>query len=169
MFNRVKTIPWQAWFYDRDPKGCPVDVMALCDTSLVDQAKALASKWLNGGKDCTEKDIDGWTSQSKLIFLQEIQSLDNLETLKKIDKMYHFSDVKHSELRFAWLMLSVKLKDESCLKNVEDMLLIQGRMKFTRPLYKELAKYNRDLALRIFSKGNYHPICEKMVKKDLGI
>lgn len=49
----------------------------------------------------------------------------------------------------------------------------QGRMKFTRPLYRELfaLEDTRSMAVDTF-KGRalfYHPICRSMVAKDLGV
>jgi aminopeptidase N len=39
---RLAQIPWHAWFHDRDPRGCPVDVLKYCDASLVKAATDLA-------------------------------------------------------------------------------------------------------------------------------
>ena len=42
-------------------------------------------------------------------------------------------------------------------------------MKFVRPLYQELVKVDRELALKTFeeNKDFYHPICRGLVQKDL--
>jgi leukotriene-A4 hydrolase len=42
-------------------------------------------------------------------------------------------------------------------------------MKFVRPLYRQLAIVDRDLALKTFEKNKdfYHPICRGLVEKDL--
>ena len=42
-------------------------------------------------------------------------------------------------------------------------------MKFVRPLFRELNKVDRALALKTFEKLKdfYHPICKGMVEKDL--
>ncbi len=57
--------------------------------------------------------------------------------------------------------------------NALDFATTQGRMKFTRPLYKELFKspMARQLALDTFQAhaACYHPICRKMVAADLGL
>jgi leukotriene-A4 hydrolase len=46
-----------------------------------------------------------------------------------------------------------------------------GRMKFVRPLFRELNKVDRPLALETFERHRefYHPICRAMVEKDLGL
>ena len=47
----------------------------------------------------------------------------------------------------------------------------QGRMKYTRPMYKELFKVDKNLAIETFSanRNKYHPICAKMVARDLSL
>lgn len=49
----------------------------------------------------------------------------------------------------------------------------QGRMKFTRPLYRELFAFEetRSVAVQTFTEraSFYHPICRAMVAKDLGV
>lgn len=47
----------------------------------------------------------------------------------------------------------------------------QGRMKFTRTLYRELNKVAPQLAKDTFAahRANYHSICAKMVARDLGM
>jgi hypothetical protein len=47
----------------------------------------------------------------------------------------------------------------------------QGRMKFTRTLYRELNKVAPQLAKDTFAahRANYHSICAKMVARDLGV
>lgn len=49
----------------------------------------------------------------------------------------------------------------------------QGRMKFTRPLYRELfaLEETRSMAIQTFREraSFYHPICRAMVAKDLGV
>lgn len=49
----------------------------------------------------------------------------------------------------------------------------QGRMKFTRPLYRQLyaLEETRNVAIQTFVQRSsfYHPICRSMVAKDLGV
>lgn len=59
------------------------------------------------------------------------------------------------------------------MSNALDLATTQGRMKFTRPLYKELFKspMAQTLAVETFTRtaAFYHPICRKMVAADLGL
>ncbi len=127
----------------------------------------------NGASGVKESDLESFNTQSKLLFLQAVDGKIDQGTYFLIDRLYHMSAIRNPEVRFAWLMqgLELKVKKEELLHNVEAMLSEQGRMKFTRPLYRKLAALDRERALRVFAKnsGEYHPICAKMVQKDLGI
>ena len=62
-------------------------------------------------------------------------------------------------------------KNSKVQLDVVNFLVQQGRMKFVRPLYKDLYATNPELALATFNNNKhlYHGICVKMVSKDLGI
>ena len=62
-------------------------------------------------------------------------------------------------------------KDTSAYQGAADLLGEVGRMKFVRPLFRNLNKVDRELALKTFEKYRdfYHPICRQMVEKDLGL
>jgi leukotriene-A4 hydrolase len=173
VFARLNQIPWHAWFYDRDPDGTPVNVISFCDDSLIVEAKDLAARWLeNKGAGASAKDMEGWEVLSKVVFLNALSGKVDQETLLAIDKMYNFNAVTNPEIRFLFLRiaLEVGLNREPYLSNVEKMLKQQGRMKYTRPLYKALNACDHDYAVKLFlSIDSYNPICVKMVRKDLGI
>jgi leukotriene-A4 hydrolase len=57
------------------------------------------------------------------------------------------------------------------LDQVVAFLSTLGRMKYVRPLYRNLyaTDFGRDIALKTFSenKDYYHPVCAGMLTKDL--
>ena len=65
----------------------------------------------------------------------------------------------------------MKAQDKSSYNTAAELLGQVGRMKYVRPLFRELNKVDRQLALDTFEKNRefYHPICRGMVAKDLGI
>lgn len=80
-------------------------------------------------------------------------------------------DSKNAELKTVYYQIAMKAKDESAYEGVAEMLGEVGRMKFVRPLFRNLNKVDRDLALKTFANNRdfYHPICRQMVEKDLGL
>ncbi len=67
--------------------------------------------------------------------------------------------------------MPLRAEDKNTYAGVADLLGSVGRMKFVRPLYRELNKVDRDLAVQTFEKNRhfYHPICRAMALKDLGL
>ena len=98
-------------------------------------------------------------------------------TLKLIDALdahYGLTASKNAEIRFRWLTLRLRAQDDRAFPHTVLFLLEQGRMKFTRPLYKDLFQSNaagEALAVSVFMEHRsvYHPICSGMVAKDLGL
>ena len=91
-----------------------------------------------------------------------------------IQASYGLTASKNAEIRFRWLTLRLRAQDARAFPHAVRLLLEQGRMKFTRPLYKDLAQSSaegRELAVSVFMehRGIYHPICSNMVAKDLGL
>jgi hypothetical protein len=88
--------------------------------------------------------------------------------LEKLDEVYSFS-TKNYEIRFQYFMLCLQFNFYKIVPLVEKMVSEQGRMKFVRPLYRSLAKLDKQVALSIFKKNkiSYHAIAVKMIESDL--
>lgn len=173
---RLKDIAWDTWLYDRDPKGCPVDVLSLCDHSLVTAATTLASTWLDHKEaNCSNADMQGWVPQAKCLFLDKLLAAPvtalSVESLARMDELYGFSAIKHGDVRLKWLSLGLRLKYEPSFAAAQDMLLHIGRMKYVRPLFKGLFAWDWGRTIQFFKENAsiYHPICFKMVSRDLGL
>lgn len=82
-----------------------------------------------------------------------------------------FSASKNAETRFRWYQLCIKSEYEEAFKGASEFLTEQGRMKFTRPLYRALYKSakGKELAVKTFKehRNMYHNIAAKMIAKDL--
>lgn len=86
-------------------------------------------------------------------------------------KVYDFVSSKNAGLKTAYYLVALRARDPTCFYGAAELLGLVGRMKFVRPLFRELNKVDRLLALNTFAKNRdfYHPICRGMVQKDLGI
>ncbi|KAJ2823703.1 Leucyl aminopeptidase yscIV [Coemansia erecta] len=174
-------IDWDAWFkrpgmppvqftFDERPQRAPVE---------------LAEKWW-ASKDnlpdpvleASKAQFDELLTPQKVIFLNtlasKLSSTGSHELLKSLDHVYKLTDTKNCEVRFKWLMLALKAKYLEATDAVVEMLTTQGRMKYTRPLYRELSAMSDDgraLAVKTFSScaSFYHPVCARLVKADLGL
>ncbi|KNC55175.1 leukotriene A4 hydrolase [Thecamonas trahens ATCC 50062] len=157
----LDAIDWQAWFH---APGMP-PVTPVFDDSLAFVGDAA--------------DIAGWHSG------QVVQVLDDLvaaqadgavippPTLAALDAAYGLSSSGNYEILFAWVILAIKTDYEPIIDVAVRLVTSQGRMKFTRPTYRALhaSTIGKDIAVATFTanRERYHPICAKMVAKDLGL
>ena len=173
----IKDVDWEAWLY-----GCgmpPEDIKF--NRSLAEASEILAKEWLTFDRDggnAPTTDIESWSSNQITCFLDALQVLTEkqplqLSTLKNLDNLYSFSQTQNSEILFRFCQLSIASEDDSMLMVILYFITSQGRMKFTRPLYRALfaSKMGKAIAVEAFlqNKDFYHPICVKMIASDLSI
>lgn len=91
--------------------------------------------------------------------------------VKRMQQVYDFNAINNSEIRFRWLRLCIKSKWEEAIPLALKMATDQGRMKFTRPLFRDLYSFDkcRDLAVKTFleHRASMHPVTSMLVGKDL--
>lgn len=156
------------------------------DASLLEATKALSSRWAAAGAPggsatalaaFSPKDIEGWSPTKLTNFLDDLLTGDehgggNLtaEACARMQECYGFLTA-NCELRIRFLRLSLSAKWDGARAAAVDLATSQGRMKFTRPMYRALKAYDPALARDTFLKfrTHYHPICAKMVARDLEV
>lgn len=174
----LHTIDWDAWFY---APGMP-PVTNTFDTTLTTQATAL------GEQIAASSDVATWTSVAPSALTKWPTSLwilllDTLLlkqeranwTSTHLDAINafthdHLTTTHNAELRFRWYTLSLRSGDFRRLDKLVEMLKEQGRMKYVRPLFRDLcAALGPAQAEAIFAdcKKLYHPIAAKMIQRDL--
>lgn len=119
------------------------------------------------------KDVEHFTGNQKLVFLEAVQQQGDLsaDRAQLLGKVYDLESSQNVELKSAYYIIALRAKDTASYAGVAELLGQVGRMKFVRPLFRELNKVDRQLALDTFEKNKdfYHPICKGMVEKDLGV
>ena len=173
--EEIMTFDWDTWLYK---PGMPPEEPNF-DKSLALEAESLAEGWFSvdrSGNSTPKVVIDSWTSNQKICFLDTLQTLASdvplkVTTVRMLDKEYGFAGSQNSEILFRYCQLAMAAQDDSMVNVVMKFATTQGRMKFTRPLYRSLfasPKWRakaKDLFLE--NKDIYHPICAKMVANDL--
>jgi leukotriene-A4 hydrolase len=145
---------------------------------LVTACYELADKWKArsdgsaGDFEPKKSDIDGWVANQSVAFLERIQTFPEplkTEDAELMGKVYGFGEGRNVEVISRYFIVGLHAGAKSMCQPTADLLGRVGRMKFVRPLYKALAKVDRDLATKTFEKNEdfYHPICRAIVKKDL--
>lgn len=145
------------------------------DTELVDQCYQLADDWqaLNEGKDGFKpkaSDIQDFTANQSVVFLERVQTFSKPLSADLVDlmgKTYAFADSKNVEITSRFFVVGLQARDESVYQLAADLLGQVGRMKFVRPIFKELMRCDINLAKRTLEKNRdfYHPICRQMLEK----
>jgi len=124
----LASIDWEGWLH---APGLPADPNF--DRTLVNEAEQLAKRWVTEGGDTMkgqgqQVDVSKWECDQVVMFLQNIKlqfvalhpttdgassaadsvSPDTLApTLTALDSVYHFTESRNAEIRFAWLSLVV--------------------------------------------------------------
>lgn len=100
------------------------------------------------------EDIKTFTPHQVIHFLQQL--LDGealpLDKLKVMGEVYQLSVNKNTEILYRWLRLCIKSRDEEKLSDVFNFINSQGRMKYVRPIYRDLYSWEkvRGLAIQNF-------------------
>ncbi|XP_008479413.1 leukotriene A-4 hydrolase-like, partial [Diaphorina citri] len=114
------------------------------DTSLQDVCNDLANRWIswNHTKETpfSKQDLAAFTPGQKIEFLAILldKEMYDLPKVKSLQDVYRFNGVRNCEIRFRWLKLCLKARWKEQVPHVIDMVTSQGRMKYVRPLYREL-------------------------------
>lgn len=88
-----------------------------------------------------------------------------------MDELYQLTATRNAELRCRWQRVCICHRAAFIVPEVVDFVATVGRMKFVRPLYRELFAWEEQsaVAVRTFMqhRDGYHPICSKMLSADL--
>lgn len=174
----LNQVDWDAWLYE--PGIPPVDVINWYDTTLTDPCSALCERWIKASEadldSFSEVDIKDFLPPQVVEFLAQVLDKTNenplaVPHLKRMDEVYKLTPSKNSEIKFRWLRLCARSAYRKRYKETVDFITIQGRMKYIRPIYKELyaREESKDLAVKTFEEHRhfYHPIAEALIAKDL--
>jgi leukotriene-A4 hydrolase len=173
---------FQAWFYG---EGVELPVQVDLDLSLAKQAYALADRWdAARALDISQTsfsaaDVDGFNSNQKAVFLERLQTLPPLPAshIVHLGTLYKVADSSNAEIRFRFYELALRdpssapehlaLDAARWVVGDDGSGVIKGRAKFCRPVFRSIARIDRDLAVEYFEKhkAEFHPIARKLIEK----
>uniref|UniRef100_A0A6Q2Y1B1 Leukotriene A(4) hydrolase n=1 Tax=Esox lucius TaxID=8010 RepID=A0A6Q2Y1B1_ESOLU len=171
----LNNVDWTAWMYT---PGMP-PVKPQYDTTLADACIALCKRWLKateGDLGCfSEADVKTLSTHQLIEFLSLLLQEEPLPLshVKRMQEVYNLNSLQNSEIRFRWLRLCVRSKWEDAVVMALKMATEQGRMKFTRPLFREVYNFEkyREKAVCVFKarRAAMHPVTASLVAKDLKV
>uniref|UniRef100_A0A8P4K842 Peptidase M1 leukotriene A4 hydrolase/aminopeptidase C-terminal domain-containing protein n=1 Tax=Dicentrarchus labrax TaxID=13489 RepID=A0A8P4K842_DICLA len=171
----LNKVDWNAWMFT---PGMP-PVKPQYDTTLADACIALAQRWIKAkDQDLSSfksSDVKTLSSHQLIEFLSLLLQEERLPLthVKKMQEVYDLNAYMNSEIRFRWLRLCVRSRWEEAVPKALKMATEQGRMKFTRPLFKEVFNFEKyhDEAVSVFlaHRAAMHPVTSGLVGKDLKV
>ncbi|MGH0148533.1 UNVERIFIED_CONTAM: hypothetical protein FKN15_024225 [Acipenser sinensis] len=171
----LNKVDWNGWMHT---PGMP-PVKTQYDTTLADACIALCKRWIKASKadlsSFSAADLQKLSSHQVIEFLALLLHEDPipLSHVKRMQEVYNLNAVKNSEIRFRWLRVCVRAKWEEAVPLAFQMATEQGRMKFTRPLFRELYNFDkyREQTVSTFLKcrSAMHAVTAMLVAKDLKI
>ena len=135
---------------------------------LYKNAKSLSNSWIK------EEDIlhsfESFSFTQKLIFLDNLLASTemNHERFLAIEKEYNLSSAKNNEILFRWIRIGIRNNDESSFQLAENFLKNNSRIKFVRPIFREIFKKRKEIALDFFKKYKeiYPLFVSKLIEED---
>jgi len=170
----VKSIDWDTWF---NKPGMPI-YKPKFDDSLAKESWALAEKWQNWDVSTPSpfgNEFENFSPTQKQEFLGTLINGSPLEhaKLEKMGAMYSLDSCSNVEIVFRWIRLGIKARWEPSLAEALKLATVQGRMKFVRPLYRDLygweEKRQQTIDTFLAHRGEMMYVCAEMVAKDLHI
>jgi len=168
----VKEIDWDTWLHK---PGMPI-YKPKFDDSLARACWDLAAAW-QGWDPSTpanfEQDYNAFSAKQKSEFFWTLMKDNGLShpKLEAMAKMYKMDDCSNVEVEFKWIRLGLAAKWEKAVEPALRLATVQGRMKFVRPLYRDLYAWEekRQQAIDTFKahRTQYMQMCADMVAKDL--
>ncbi|XP_046356909.2 leukotriene A-4 hydrolase-like isoform X2 [Haliotis rufescens] len=169
----LNTVDWDTWF---NGQGMP-PVIPDYDTSLASACTTLREKWCTASdSDLSQFNADDLTplsSMQRREFLSQLLQQPPLSVtkLQKMQEVYDFNSVRNSEIRFRWLRLGLLSHWADAIPRAIQFVTEQGRMKFVRPLYRDMYAWEeaRQPAIDNFLavKDEMHNTTAGLIEKEL--
>ncbi|MFO7893252.1 MAG: M1 family metallopeptidase [Longimicrobiales bacterium] len=155
------------WVYE---PGLPDNVPAV-ESEVFAFAAEQADAFAAGAAPSSLK-TEGWSTHEWLHFLQSLPRDLSEARLRALDAEFGLTEGGNSEILFEWLRLAIANRYEPAFDALEDFLIRQGRRKFLRPLYQDLAAtaWGTELAEGIYAEARpmYHAISRNSIDEVLG-
>lgn len=148
------------------------------DLTLLKGCNELKEKWVNWNESepipLTAADFDNLVPDQKIYLFQQILDLKQpqpISKLKEIEKVFKLTNVKNMEIRFRWLRICLQAHWEEKIQNALDLVNEVGRMKYVRPIYRDLYAWDkaRERAVENFkvNRNSMMHVSAYTVAKDL--
>ncbi|MCP5119233.1 MAG: M1 family metallopeptidase, partial [bacterium] len=156
------------WIHE---SGIPADAWQPSSDAFA-RVEAAAKPWLDGSASADSIRSSEWTTQEWLHLLHWLPEDLGSAKMRELDTAFQLTQTGNSEVLCQWLILAIKNDYQPAHARTAEFLTSQGRRKFLKPLYEELAKTpagkQRALAIYESARPTYHPISTATIDEILG-
>nr|XP_026490578.1 LOW QUALITY PROTEIN: leukotriene A-4 hydrolase [Vanessa tameamea] len=151
--ENLSTVDWDTWLHK---SGMP-PVIPNYDMSMTKSVTSLLEHINEPSANFSNDDIRSFTPHQIINLLQSLIDQDPLplDKLRDLGDAYKVANSKNTEITYRWLRLCIRSRDETKLSDVFAFVNHQGRMKYVRPIYRDLYAWEdvRDQAIENFLKN----------------
>jgi leukotriene-A4 hydrolase len=155
-----------AWVYG---PGIPPNIVKV-ESETFDKVELQLAEWIKGKK-VADLQVKEWTTHEWIHFIRKLPGTVSSEQMKELETAFHFSDSGNAEILNEWLLQVIAKKYEPGYPAVEKFLASQGRRKYVKLLFTEMArtKEGREMAARIYQKVRplYHSVTRDAAERIL--
>ncbi|KAF2351754.1 Peptidase M1 leukotriene A4 hydrolase/aminopeptidase C-terminal [Trinorchestia longiramus] len=142
--DKLDAVDWDTWLYS---PGMPPYTPQF-DDQLAWVCAELEKTWLTWqeGEECpaSPSDLNDLNTKQIIDFLERLFLQEQPLPIFKLEAMARLYDMwqrQNCEIRLRWLRVCVKARWEEAVAPALQLVTEQGRMKFVRPIYRELHKW----------------------------
>ena len=139
---------------------------------VFERVEEQAQAWLRGEKPAAAMRAGDWNTHEWRHLLNLLPPDVGAEKLAELDRAYRLTQTGNAEILCEWLRIAIANGYEPARPRLREFLTSQGRRKFLKPLYEEMAKTpeGKRQALAIYQQARpmYHPISTATIDQILG-
>ncbi|MCU0454461.1 MAG: M1 family metallopeptidase [Bacteroidetes bacterium] len=162
-----KELDIHAWIYE---SGLPTTLPVITSEEFK-RVDGEVDQWKSGAPP-KQLSVTGWTTHHWLHFLKALPDQLTIQQMVALDAAFGFTRSGNSEILALWLQKAVASDYRKADGALESFLTGQGRRKFLRPLYAELAKtpdgMARAKAIYAKARPSYHSVSANTIDGILG-
>ena len=148
----------ERWTYE---PGLP-DGARRPSSANLEAAAAAAGSWSAGDTELADIDIEDWSPQARIHFINSLPADLPLERMRELDEAWQLSSSGNAEIGRTWFIQVATRRYENAYGALEAYLNRYGRGRLIAPIYRALATngQDRELAQAMFerAKAKYHPL-----------
>jgi hypothetical protein len=123
------------------------------------------------GSPASKIQISGWRTQEWMFFIRKLPAELPEERLTDLDRTFDLSNSSNAEILHEWLLQAIRRKYKPAYPAIERFLSTNGRRKYVKSLFLELAKTPEGLQFgkEVYAKTRplYHAVSVTVADKIL--